>query len=170
MDPLNISLVGEAGQLYPLSSRIPPSWKMATRSSPGYAALISSPHQLSGIAHESRLHVYFTRPTDRLIAGPISGTRRLMEQSSGFFGTICLSNPVDDLCRLDHGPTIEGSTRCHRGLAQQLHALRDVRDRRSIWRLCPCAAKRTAISVRKPCATIAVCLSNKVSMNCCSGV
>ena len=45
-----MSLVGEAGQLYPFSWRIPPAWKMATRSSPGYAALISSHHQLSGIA------------------------------------------------------------------------------------------------------------------------
>ena len=43
-------LVGEAGRLYPLSWRIPPSWKMATPTSPGYAALISSHYQLSGIA------------------------------------------------------------------------------------------------------------------------
>ena len=46
-------LVGEAGRLYPLSWRIPPSWKMATPTSPGYAALISSHHQLSGIARIS---------------------------------------------------------------------------------------------------------------------
>ena len=33
-----------------LSWRIPPAWKMATRSSPGYAALISDHHQLSSKA------------------------------------------------------------------------------------------------------------------------
>ena len=47
-------LVGEAGRLYPLSWRIPPSWKMATPTSPGYAALISSHHQLSGIVGLTR--------------------------------------------------------------------------------------------------------------------
>ena len=51
-------LVGEAGRLYPLSWRIPPSWKMATPTSPGYAALISSHHQLSGIARNFDLQPY----------------------------------------------------------------------------------------------------------------
>ena len=108
--------------------------------------------------------------------------RRLMEQSwAGVFRNhLLVELPVDDLCRhLDERmgrPSKDLHVVIGVLLLQQLHDLSDAETVEALafnmaWHYAlDVRSEATAISVRNPCATIAVCLSNKVSMNCCSGV
>ena len=106
--------------------------------------------------------------------------RRLMEQSwAGVFRNhLLVELPVDDLCRhLDRmGRPSKDLHVVIGACVQQLHDLSDAETVEALafnmaWHYAlDVRSEADAISVRKPCATIAVCLSNKVSMNCSSGV
>ena len=106
--------------------------------------------------------------------------RRLMEQSwAGVFRNhLLVELPVDDLCRHLDERMGRPSKDLHVVIGVLLlHQLHDLSDAETVEALAFNMAWHYALdvrseadsySVRKPCATIAVCLSNKVSMNCCS--